>query len=281
MERKMIKDINRIILAVTDGENEIKKQKINLKEFKELIKTDYSVSWKLFKNNKRIYRGVKRVLKDITVCTPGKRKSNNTSNYYTYLMSEVLPSWKEYPKRNRAFICSNDINVANQYGSLHYVLPKNGAKIGVCPVNDIWFSFGKYVDNLVLFNDFVYSLFRFVESESRLSWVHTLDYIEKIDSFSDKKITKVFDELRKMFPHNTIINSDTILEDIKSNGCVYAFDKFLNPETHNFSLLTFNDSKKIRNAELFNKVQKECWTDSECIMFTTYQLNDIKELFYV
>lgn len=92
-----------------------------------------------------IFRGGRNLKDDFYYIQPSlfNRKSAYTDdklNYYTILIDN-LPSWKEYPKRSRSIICSNNNDYANSYGSLYCVVPAEGSKIAICPSYDIWQSF--------------------------------------------------------------------------------------------------------------------------------------------
>lgn len=69
------------------------------------------------------------------------------SNHYTLLMNN-LPSWSEYPKRTH--ICSNVYFRFNQ--NVFRVIPFNGAKIGICPNDDIQAPFEVRPASIVLHN---------------------------------------------------------------------------------------------------------------------------------
>lgn len=109
-----------------------------------LLNTTYSDSFCNWKNNSKIYRGSVDIGK-CCILETGKRKSKQISNIYTILLSYILPSWREYPKRSRSFICTTNIDIARTYinntGRLYYVFPENNSKIGICPSYDIWRSF--------------------------------------------------------------------------------------------------------------------------------------------
>ena len=87
-----------------------------------------------------IFRGVDGY-GDYIYVDPSKSKqlrvSANTDNYYT-LVIDNSPEWKDYPKRSKSLICSTDRGYADSFGEVYRVYPINGAKIGVCPGDDIW-----------------------------------------------------------------------------------------------------------------------------------------------
>mgnify|MGYP001202437872 CR=1 FL=1 len=56
-------------------------------------------------------------------------------------------------------------------------------------------------------------------------------------------------------------------------------DKLLNSKTHNFSLITLNNFEKVKNSVLFDS-QRECWTDSECIITLSYdKIKELREIY--
>ena len=121
---------------------------------------EYSDAVAAFKKGKRIYRGDKSQEEHLGMfITPGIRVSQNTSNIYTKLLSELLPSWRKYPRRDRCTVCTNSQGVAYRYAKLNVfsIFPQNGTKIGVCIDNDIWYSFPFLFDgmDLIDLNDFV------------------------------------------------------------------------------------------------------------------------------
>ena len=66
-----------------------------------------------------IYRGAKKYDDSSEflglLYTPGKRISENTSNVYTKLLSDIFKSWQKFPKRNKSVIDSFNINTSQQW----------------------------------------------------------------------------------------------------------------------------------------------------------------------
>ncbi len=151
MKENIFKFFDKVILADSLNENVKNIYKTFSKNNKnELIKLlsiggDYHDAWKNYLDNKGIYRGANNYLNknDIAVeVTPGIRISTSKiPNVYTILLSDILKSWKKFPKRNKSHICSISRMVAGEYGTVYYVFPRNDAKIGICPTNDIFDSF--------------------------------------------------------------------------------------------------------------------------------------------
>lgn len=116
----------------------------NNTELFDLLHTDYSQAFEKWKNGYKIYRGSADI-GNYCVLETGKRKSKSITNIYTILLSEILQSWKDYPKRNRSFICVSSDEIARTYtgktGRIYYTFPINDSQIGICQTYDIWFSF--------------------------------------------------------------------------------------------------------------------------------------------
>jgi len=87
------------------------------------------------------------------------------------LISEILPSWNGWPRRNRSTICTNNYNEAHDYylkyssydKTILAVIPENDAKLTICPTFDMWSSFNnlsinKFTKNLAFFLAFFNSL---------------------------------------------------------------------------------------------------------------------------
>tara|TARA_R110000868_G_scaffold9620_6_gene47602 strand:+ start:34743 stop:35552 length:810 start_codon:yes stop_codon:yes gene_type:complete len=96
-----------------------------------------------FDQGRRIYRGIYVYDTDFFYqprMQPGTRKSANIANWYTLIMDNV-PEWSKFPKRSASVICTTDPAATNDYGVTFNVLPFGDPIIGICPQEDIWFSF--------------------------------------------------------------------------------------------------------------------------------------------
>lgn len=108
-----------------------------LKKYHDVIK-----SYVKARGDNPIYRG----MRDTGTYVLGtgneiSRRSANTENYYTLIIDED-PSWSNYPKRSKSFICSTSLNRSLGYGSLYVAIPLENQPIGVCAEIDFWVSFG-------------------------------------------------------------------------------------------------------------------------------------------
>jgi len=91
-----------------------------------------------------LWRGMGNHSAEILTIDPstGERHSQNTSNYYTQLMS-YSPYFEGWPKRNKSLICSSSEEYAGGYAGnngLYAIYPFDNVPIAVCPEADMWFT---------------------------------------------------------------------------------------------------------------------------------------------
>ena len=147
IERILLAEKRKIIKADTLNEN-TKSTFVYLNNSGEINKAlqlpEYQQAIEAYKNGHIIYRGMKEQEENTSlIVTPGTRKSKHNANTYTKFMSDILPSWREYPRRDKSTICSNNYDYAKgfSYELPFIIFPQNNTKIGICPENDIWYSF--------------------------------------------------------------------------------------------------------------------------------------------
>ena len=153
------KNIEKILLAERLNDN-TRSRYIYLENIEDIKKAltlpEFSQAVEAHKNGVGIYRGHPSMNDYFgAVVTPGTRISQNTSNIYTRLFSDILPSWHNFPKRNKSVICTNSKDTAESYGyeSYFYIFPRNNTKIAIAEGTDIWYSFSygkfkKYMPNI-------------------------------------------------------------------------------------------------------------------------------------
>lgn len=266
---------------------EVNELEYDMQKFATLFKTRFSEAYQKFKHEHcEIFRGDKNLDKEISIVKPGKRASQNTSNYYTILISHLLPSWKDFPKRDSSFICTTDPDMARRYGSgtFFIVFPENGANLGVCSASDFWYSFENQLEdmaisNLSYFNNFFYEFYHKIINFYSLPPEYDIS-IEELKKFSNlvdqslelmlsyyqKNIDDIPDEdkakinsLRQIFEMNTPLreirneylrNQTPFLQQIDQN--------FLNPEKNEIQHCSIGEFK-------LGEKYSEIWTDASCL----------------
>ncbi len=207
--------------------------KISKKEIDTFLKTKCPIA---YNSPVKIYRGVDTTKKFMFGDSRlSERQSNNTANYYTLLIDNILPEWKDYPKRSKSFICTNNEEYTTIFGELYQVFPVGDPLIGICPVHDIWMSFIPEINTLPLFCDFL----------DILANKFNLDLNDSINSLTDFII-----EMNKIFVKSPL-NLIKIINDIKvtgyrepaiqlENNNYHSFldilEHIFNPTIHNFKL---------------------------------------------
>lgn len=224
--------------------NEGRSKTISEKEAYDLLTKNCMEAVKKWKEGKRIYRAVNNNSNFLFIDPSGSlRTSYFTSNHYTLIINNH-PMWKKFPKRQ--IICSGGSGeraMNHGYSPPYYVFPYDGAKIGVCPADDIWESFEELrsfnIYDLNFFNNLMDSTFNLPDD----NWNMFEMEAENIN-------------VRDEFPKHA-------LRDYFNTLNVSLFDfitKMLDPKLNNFKL------QKISNYNVNPNENLEVWTDSKCIL---------------
>ena len=159
-----------------------------------------------------IYRGAKDLAKyEALYVVPGIRRSQDTSNLYNKLISDILPSWRGMPKRNRSIIAVTNIAVANIYakGALPFaVFPVDNTELVVCKTNDAWhsFTFLRQKFGIDAISNFNYEFKRFMTDILDIS----LEEAENIFLGGNNTIIQAFNEIDEYA--KDITDPDTFLK---------------------------------------------------------------------
>ena len=251
-----------------------------------LLNTDYSEAFDRAKKGYFIFRG--DVIDDnIVNRKPGIRVSlNNSYNYYNRLLSNILNSWKHYPKRNQSFICTSSYEYASHWSDVvNLVLPINGTKLGICPRWDMWRSFTEHsdIERMLYFNIDISKFFSIINDT--LADVH--DYIFKYEDNKEvyRYIVKTESNIKKLtenkvndlieYFHADMYNANIFEYIIRSvyndtETIISCLDDILNPEKNEFRT-EFIESYSIP----INK-QRELWFSNEAIFIRIDYLWDNK-----
>lgn len=247
-------------------------EEISEKEVKKLLQTTHKEAWDRRKLAP-IYRGIS-FKKPFGFVRPSQseRTSANTINVYTLLMDN-LSSWSKFPKRSKSLICSTSRGRAADYGysgGIYTVVPKNGAKIGVCPKYDIWDSFnimsieGKPV-TANAFNFMVRDMMSLVNREEaryssfdkswfeRATWGKFKAELDKLD----KDRRKVLEYIENEDPEYGGGLVKFFGLDKTNKKFIDIIEGMIDPVKNEFELKTTGDPLP---------VNKEVWTDADCVL---------------
>lgn len=252
----------------------------NSDEFTEILdRPEYSQALKAFREGRVIYRGDRRH-EDIlaAVVTPGIRISQNTSNIYTRLVSDVFVSWQDFPKRNRSTICTTNIEKADRYcyNNPFVIFPQNGTKIGICSASDFWLSFPfmneiTNIDSLDTFNSSLSNAFANLFKDKSV-----LNTLKIFKTGSDNDIKKLFYKLEKICVEN-MANNETYYKfvDFIDGNSILNYWYWNYYDNNGTSLLDFieyimlpkkNKFRIISIDKLPRKANREVWFEGQYLM---------------
>lgn len=273
----MINNIDIILSAYFN--KDINEKYLTTQELNYLLSTDYSDAYKAYKNGCSIFRG-QSAINDIFLTKSKTRLAQNTNNIVNRLTSSIIPSWKNYPKRNHSFICTNSAWIAEKYlGQTYLIFPKNGTNIGICPKYDFWISFETLDSSSI--DDFNYFFMQILSMLNN----KTHDEINKCFNFGYKSnIVELLNKTNEIIINNKKdiideLNKDDewplhiqFIKNISKNRDIFkVLDDFFNPEVNKFSLTN------ISNYNLHNEIEgKEVWFDGEAIFVSDILQNLIK-----
>lgn len=209
-----------------------------------------------------IYRSVENYGKYVYIDplkSKEKRISRNTNNFYT-LMIDNFSEWKEFPKRSKSIICTNNFEYASHFSDdVYNVYPENGAKIGVCPTSDIWGAVANCKGYELTFDVVVYIMedicqLADISGKGDESYQVMINAFKKID---DKKI----DELPESFLTGSSYSlslSALWKEYIESKQTFLKFmQKIMDPNKSGFKIIKAGDKLP---------VNREVWISAPCVL---------------
>ncbi len=225
-----------------------------------------------------IYRHVDQYSTNFFRSEPIERKSRDNANYYT-LMMDNSKFWEKYPKRGKSFICSLD-----NYSKNFLVIPEDNSKWGICPKDDIFYSFGSFCYNIARFFEC------FVEDLSS----HLLgNYIIRDDTIENMKtdIKKFENYLYGSLEWNNFLEFELYIKDrynvfnnseyedmfnflnlIWGKDIFNSLENFMKPAINEFSLVNYTDLNNF-----YHTSYNECWTDSKCVFINRKYLQEFLE----
>jgi hypothetical protein len=233
----------------------------------EYIKTHCKKALEEYYKGHIIYRGIDNTdiasAFEITGKSTTPRKSANTTNHYTLLIDN-LPSWRGFPKRSQSIICSTSNDKASMYGEVFVVFPIDGAKIGICPEDDIFFSF-KFMkgETMRTFNNSINNIMELVSGlklgNTDASWAVMMKYFKGIDDVM-KPLSA--DERKEMT--SRIFGAKIVLDGYDpEKGIFVHLNEVMAPRENNFRL--------IQSGGVI-PYDKEVWIEDKCILIDEYMI---------
>ena len=260
------------IIEIKDNKKlaEMLMENVNHEFLKTWANNDKKINY-LFRGSSTTY---KRTIVRTSINEKTPRKSANTSNEFTLLQSNLLPSWKDWPKRNQSFVCTNDFNRATDYswgGAVYMVFPFNDPDIAICPAKDIWFSFKSLNhSDIDEFNDWLNQIRSYLYDEEKLK-------ISDMDTINDlKEFIKCYNEnlpliekfLNKKLTYQGIIDLKNAigLPSLKSKDLLKTLNDVFDPNKNEFKKVKFSEFWK--QKKLNTNPGHECWFSGTAIFLS-------------
>lgn len=205
------------------------------------------------------------------------------NNVYNLLFSN-LPSWKIMPKRNKSIICGTDYDRiyerSRDDGGLYIVFPENGAKIGICPEYDIWFSFKNINRSFSNLNNFNRLISRWIDIvlEEDIEDENYSSLVRQLEHFDREIYLKVNNEEDINYLNDDMLSTLNFIGYDYENGdnFIKLLDKLLDPKKNDFMLYRYSSSTSLPS-------DNEIWTDGKCLLINYDEAeevyNEINNLF--
>ncbi len=210
-----------------------------------------------------LYRGYERGPEYVLInpTTFSERESPGVVNKYYNLLLNNLPSWSKYPKRNKSIVASTSHSYANTNSDLYFVFPVAGAKMGMCPENDLWWSFGK---SGILAIDSLNKILANVVGDRINNW-HELKEALMQAKFDVIKDLDYAQNLFGKYACELVIQPDK-----ETNTWFDLVENILEPDRNDFNLINVRKSYPLN---------REVWFDSLCVMIRGDKFNKFSKDF--
>lgn len=207
-----------------------------------------------------IWRGVPSNRKLLLVDpTKVERKAANTSNYMNLLQSN-LPSWQDFPPRNRSLVCSADYGYAELYSARdgfssnppYVVLPIGDPLIGIVPADD-WFNSYKSYSGPSRMNIDLEALYEMVQyitdqrkvgklPEDKAGFFKTLNQMDAVIKAHKKEILQYMETTQPSAFIKKLLKYPTLLEGLNA---------MLDPSANKFQAVSLSQYNIKRKNEIW------------------------------
>lgn len=214
-----------------------------------------------------IYRGTTKRLPPLGIIDTNdfSRVSSNTFNYYT-IWIDNHHQWKSYPKRSKSLICTTSEDAAIGYGDISVIIPSDNSHVGICPMDDIWYSIDTRSLQLNEIVEEIYDLIMNSEGIDRAVKCQ-IDYDSLVESL--KKITK--ENIKKISNSAEIFINDfyTLMKIHDLENMYEVMEYIMDPRRCGFKEI------KAGVYSMHRSTNKELWIQGECAVV---YIEDLEEL---
>jgi hypothetical protein len=263
------------------GTSEIKGKYVsamNILSIEECVNYTIKNCQEFINNPKKISRFIGYFSSDSFTSKPIDRKSRDNANYYTLLIDNT-PSWRDYPKRSKSFIATLCTIRADLNNMDYLVIPNDGSMWGICPKNDIYYSFNNFNDDIYTIRNFFdgindLSMFLNLGGISDNTYNEMLYDIKKLqknicDRFeSDSSLLSYLGKLlSEKFEYT--LNAEKAISYINfwEGSLMDQLTEIIDPEINKFKLMKYIDISS-------DDISHEVWTDSPCLFIHQKHIHD-------
>jgi hypothetical protein len=247
--------------------------KIDDEKIRDIVKSNLTVINDYCQNKQFIYRGMKTSnIYEFGTTADLSRRASNTYNIVNKL-TEVLPSWQDWPKRTKSFICSTSISYTKGYGQSFRVIPLKHTGFAISNREDFWYMLpNNFPGTVSNFNEIIHDILLKVRVSLKMWDIdpdllddNPLDLIDTLDKISN--IYKNNQEIKNKLA--LTYNENLLLTQIANKG----IKEFLNTE-----LDPNKNGKLIYEVSNLPTGMHEVWFEGEALFINDYHWLEFKKV---
>jgi hypothetical protein len=235
----------------------------------------FTKALELYKSGIKFYRGINSI-DEYFIQKAKYRKSIGESNIHTILFSEVLDSWKQYPKRNNCIIFSTSKDEARKYvkdyGSLYSVFPPDNSILAISPTANIWDAFNISIKDI---NSIFVKLGDYYTKNDLNDIEHLKTFLEYLDERAKNDIRSLVENCEEIVKNsqNNFSSIYKIMNFVKkmfeSDNCIQHLNDYMDPSKNSFHLNHITD-----DLSFLNDSNLEIWTEQPSLMIRTDMIEE-------
>lgn len=224
--------------------------------------------------NQKIWRGSERYTFDYGLANSESKRLRIAANAASYIMAFMSGSntWKDYPPRNKSFICTTENSYADTYGTPKIMIPFDGTKIGMCSKDDIFGSFKLPYEDMNHFLSILSGEFGLHDlSKTIASYESLVFFSEKLMEIRDTKPDH-FAEAAAVQARALLFlipeKSPELQEFMNTGNVIQFLEQMFTPKENGFTVTT-----NIANL----LPEKEIWFAGKALVLTESSMENLSE----
>jgi hypothetical protein len=191
-------------------------------------------------------------------------------------MSQILNSWRDYPKRNNCIIFSTSKDEAKTYvkgdGSIYSVFPPDESLLAISPTANIWDAFNVSITDI---NFILTGLSNYYAQDDLNDAKHLKTFLEYLDKCAKNDIRNLLENCEEIIKNsqNKISSTYKIMDFTKkmfeSGNCIQYLNNYMDPSKNGFHLNHITD-----DLIFLNNSNLEIWTEQPSLMIRTDMIEE-------